>query len=98
MLKKAVSKDGKKCKVTFELPADVNAESAFLVGDFNDWDETAQPMKQRKDGSFTTAVSLVTGKTYHFRYLLDGERWENDWEADDYTPNVHGSDNSIVEV
>ena len=98
MLKKAVSKDGKKCKVTFELPADVNAESAFLVGDFNDWDESAQPMKQRKDGSFSTAVSLITGQTYHFRYLLDGERWENDWEADNYVPNIHGSDDSIVEV
>jgi 1,4-alpha-glucan branching enzyme len=98
MLKKATSKNGKSCRVTFELPAEVNAETVFLCGDFNDWDESALPMKRRKDGSFSTAVSLVTGKTYHFRYLLDGERWENDWEADGYAPNIHGSENSVLEV
>ena len=98
MLKKAVSKNGKKCRVTFELPAEVDAETAVLCGDFNDWDVEAQPMKQRKDGTFYTAVSLVTGQTYQFRYLLDGERWENDWEADGYVPNTHGTENSVLEV
>jgi hypothetical protein len=33
-----------------------------------------------------------------FRYLLDGERWENDWTADAYVPNSFGSDDSVVEV
>lgn len=98
MIKKAVSKNGKTCRVTFELPAEVNAQTACLCGDFNDWDEAAQPLKRRKDGSFSTAVTLPTNNTYHYRFLLDGERWENDWEADAYAPNVHGSENSVVEV
>jgi hypothetical protein len=29
---------------------------------------------------------------------LDGERWENDREADGYAPNDFGTDDSIVEV
>jgi hypothetical protein len=38
------------------------------------------------------------GRAYRFRYLLDGVRWENDWHADDYVLNVHGSHDSVVIV
>jgi len=30
--------------------------------------------------------------------LLDGERWENAWQADWYEPNAFGSTNSVVIV
>jgi hypothetical protein len=55
-------------------------------------------MKKLKDGSFSATVSLDAGNKYRFRYLLDGERWENDWEADAYLPNEHGTEDSIVDV
>lgn len=96
MLKKSYSKTGTKCRVTFKLPAEVNAESAALVGEFNEWDEEATPMKKLKDGSFSATLSLDAGSTYRFRYLLDGERWENDWEPDGYAQNEHGTDDSLV--
>ncbi len=32
------------------------------------------------------------------KYLLDGERWENDWAADGYVPNPFASEDSVVEV
>lgn len=96
MLKKSYSKTGTKCRVTFKLPAEVNAESAALVGEFNEWDEEATPMKKLKDGSFSATLSLDAGNTYRFRYLLDGERWENDWEPDGYAKNEHGTDDSLV--
>ena len=98
MIKKSYTKTGKVCRVTFKLPAEVNAKTAVLCGDFNDWDTNAPPMKSLKDGCFSTTVSLPTEKLYCFRYLLDGTRWENDWEADTYIPNQHGSDDSVVEV
>lgn len=98
MLKKRYYKGGNKCRVWFYLPTQVNAETANLVGDFNDWDKTANPMKMKKDGTFYTAVTLDTGNEYQFRYLLDSERWENDWEADDYQPNELGEENSVVIV
>jgi 1,4-alpha-glucan branching enzyme len=96
MLKKRISKDGKKCRVNFELPAEINAETATLCGEFNDWDKDALPMKKLKSGKFTAAATLETGKNYRFRYWLDGERWENDWEADAYTPNEFGTEDSII--
>ena len=95
MLKKSYSKTGKKCSVTFRLPAEVGAETAHLCGDFNDWSRTATPMKRLKDGGFSVRLSLDTGKTYRFRYLLNGEVWENDWAADGYLPNDFGSDDSL---
>jgi 1,4-alpha-glucan branching enzyme len=98
MLKKSYTKTGKHCRVTFKLPAEVEAETAALCGEFNSWDQAANPMKKLKDGSFSATVSLPTGDSYRFRYLLDGSRWENDWEADSYAPNEHGSDDSIIEV
>jgi len=77
MIKKTYSKTGRSCRVTFELPPEVNAETAYLCGEFNEWDETADPMKRRKDGRFSLTISLKPGQEYRFRYLLDGERWQN---------------------
>ena len=95
-MKKNYSKTGTTCRVTFELPAEIQATSAALVGEFNDWDATSHPMKQRKDGRFTTTISLEAGREYRFRYLLDGERWENDWNADSYLKNDQGSEDSVI--
>jgi hypothetical protein len=27
---------------------------------------------------------------------VDQKSWHNDWHADRYIPNIHGSDNSII--
>jgi hypothetical protein len=84
------------CKVTFELPVQAGVAAAHLCGEFNDWSSTATPMTRRKDGSFRVTVALDPGRSYRFRYLLDGERWENDWAADDYVANEFGGDDSVV--
>jgi 1,4-alpha-glucan branching enzyme len=84
------------CKVTFEMPAQAGVNAAHLCGEFNDWSSTATPMTRRKDGSFRVTVGLDPGRRYRFRYLIDGERWENDWAADDYVANDFGGDDSVV--
>lgn len=98
MIKKEYSKTGRACKVTLELPAEVSATSAALCGEFNAWNREAHPMKRRKDGSFAITISVKPGNQYRFRYLLDGQRWENDWAADGYVPNQFGGDDSLVAV
>jgi hypothetical protein len=55
-------------------------------------------MSVRRDGRFSTTISLEAGQTYRFRYLLDGDRWENDWEADGYAPNAFGSEDSLIKL
>ena len=98
MPKKEYTKTGRSCRVTFNLPADVNAQTACLCGEFNDWDQSSHPMKRGKDGSFSLTISLKPGRQYRYRFLLDGERWENDWSAEDYAPNALGSEDSVVNI
>lgn len=98
MINKEYTKTRRSCRVTFELPAEVHAERATLVGEFNDWDQSSIRMKKCPEGGFTATISLKPGNEYRFRYLLDGERWENDHAADRYVSNGHGSDDSVVVV
>lgn len=100
-MKKTVLKTRNACKVTFELPkaAVAGAKKIFVVGDFNEWRENETSLKKRKDGSFSVTLELPRGRSYRFRYLLDGKRWENDWSADRYEPSgLGGEENSVVEV
>lgn len=84
--------------VAFELPAAVAATSVNLVGEFNGWSVAKHPLHLLDDGSFRTELPLPAGHRWRFRYLLDGERWENDWAADDYVPNGLGADDSVVDL
>ena len=99
-LRKQYLKKNTVCKVTFSLSKEAAgaARQVSLVGDFNQWNKDAIPKKRLKNGNFTTTVALEPNREYHFRYFLDGERWENDWNADKYVPNHHGSDDSVVVV
>ncbi len=96
MLKKRYLKSRNTVQVTFYTAKALSADNVFLVGDFNDWDETATPMTALKDGRFKIMLELETECDYEFRYLVNGEEWHNDWEADRYVPNIHGSDNCVV--
>jgi 1,4-alpha-glucan branching enzyme len=98
MAKKTYGKTAKSCKVTFELPAEVKAETASVCGDFNDWDPQAHPMVRRKDGRFSTTMVLPANRSYRYRFLLDGERWENDWDAESYILNSYGTEDSLIMV
>ncbi len=96
MLKKQYLKTKSVCKVTFSLPAAVQGETVYLVGDFNNWDEKATPMKRQKDGGFNVAIDLDKEREFQFRYLVNASEWHNDWEADKYVPNPFSGDNSVV--
>jgi hypothetical protein len=84
--------------VTFEVDPAVGANRAYVCGDFNSWSQDSHPMDHNGDGGFTLTVTLDAGQAYRFRYFLDGERWENDWAADDYVPNEFGSHDSVIDL
>ena len=88
------------CKVTFTLPKEAapEAETVCVMGEFNNWSRDATPMKRRTNGDFVASLDLETGRSYRFRYLIDGWRFENDWQADRYEANPYGGDDSIIEL
>ena len=84
--------------VVFTLPAAVQAESVALCGDFNDWSADATMLELGSDGYWRATVALQPGRSYRYRYLIDGTRWENAWDADEYVPNSYGGTDSVVVV
>ena len=93
--------DNELCRVTFTLPAGLSktAESANVVGDFNNWSITANPMKRRKNGQFALSIDLPANSEYQFRYLMDGNKWETDQKADAVVPAPFADQyNAVVKV
>jgi len=85
------------CRVTFRVPEDWASDEVSVVGDFNDWDPDTNRMEVN-NGYWETLLRLKPNRDYKFRYLLDGERWENDDEADDYVSNPFGTDDSVLKI
>lgn len=102
MLKKQYIKSRDVYKVTFRLAKHeqpgYEIHSVTLVADFNDWSLTDTPMDQLKNGDFKVVVELEPGKKYEFRYLLNTEKWYNEWEADEYIMGDFGKDNCVIEL
>jgi 1,4-alpha-glucan branching enzyme len=76
------------------LPPEVARDSVRVVGEFNQWEGT--PLERQRDGTWKTTVALEPGREYEFRYLVDGERWINDDDADRQVRNPYGEDNSVI--
>ena len=88
-------------KVTFKVDKEAvsTAESLHVVGEFNEWNKEATPMKPMKNGSFSTTVELTKDQEYQFRYLIDGKSWKNDEEADKLVQSPFAdAKNSVVVV
>lgn len=97
-IKKQFLKSKPVCKVTFRISEEEanGAKKIQVLGDFNNWNKKAKPMKSLKSGDFSQIIELETGKEYQFRYLLDGETWINDPEADSKVANEFNSENDVV--
>jgi 1,4-alpha-glucan branching enzyme len=97
-LKKQFLKSKPVCKVTFRLDAAeaAGAKKVQLLGDFNNWDKSSEPMSALKSNDFTATLELETGKEYQFRYLIDGTAWKNDTDADSLVANSFGEQNGVI--
>ncbi len=97
MIIKEPSPRSGKLIVTFQFPAADWAQEVHLVGDFNEWNKQRSPMcKDPAHPLWSLQLELDKGREYQFRYLVNQTSWHNDWHADKYAPNIHGSDNSVV--
>jgi 1,4-alpha-glucan branching enzyme len=97
MLQKKFTPKRTICKVTFSIPEQWAEKDVKLVGDFNEWDKSSDSLEKKND-KWEVTMRLKPENNYRFRYLLDGEVWENDDAADEYIPNEFGTEDSVVEV
>jgi 1,4-alpha-glucan branching enzyme len=85
-----------KKKVSFELSAEPGSR-VFVAGTFNNWDPTANPLKDNPDsGLFKAAVSLPKGM-HEYKFVVNGI-WCIDPKCPDRCPDGHGSLNSVLNV
>ena len=72
------------------------AQTVMLVGEFNEWSTDATPMQRVGDTEeFVAELTLEPGRSYRYKLFIDGERWENDPNADDYVANEYGGHDSV---
>lgn len=96
-IKKQFIKTKPVCKVTFSVEAK-EAETAAVIGDFNNWDPKAGELTKSKSGVFKGIFNVDKDASYEFKYLIDGN-YVNDPEADSYKWNdFAGTENSVLEV
>jgi len=97
-IKKQFLKSKPVCKVTFEV-LDPEADLIVLMGEFNEWSKSSHPMNKMKNGKHKITVDLDTEKKYAFKYLVDGNTWLLEEEADQQVPSGMGAEqNSLIAV
>ena len=94
MIQKTYFKTKDYCKVKFTF-APENAETVEVLGLNSDW-ENGIILKKKKDGTFSTEVSLPKDTQQQFKYLVNKTEWANDTEADSEQENEYGGTNSIL--
>jgi len=77
---------------------DTKAERVNIVGDFNNWSMTADPMYDREgNGWWRLSLPLKPGR-YQYKFLVDGSNWIPDPANGNTTDDGFGGLNSIVVV
>jgi len=83
--------------ITFSLPIDQVDQAVSVVGDFNNWNPYAHPLKKRSNGTRSVKVELEPGRSYRFKYLAEDGSWLTDPDADIVDNGMSGVD-CIVSV
>ncbi|QJR22816.1 CBM48 domain containing protein [Brevinematales bacterium NS] len=82
--------------VIFSLYAP-EAESVTIAGTFNGWNPESTPLVKGDDGVWRVSLSLVRGRKYAYKFVMDGF-----WIADPENPDVEidgfGGYNSVIVV
>ena len=83
--------------VRLRLAAPASSRVA-VVGDFNDWDPAATPLRPTGDGgTWIVELRLKPGR-YHYTFLIDGRRWARDPDSPPAAESDFGAPVSVLTV
>ena len=82
-------------QLVFDAPL---ASSVSVVGDFNDWQPAAAPMRRLEAAQPWTAVILVPPGRHTYAFLVDGTRWTADPRAPRAKDDDFGKPESVLFV
>lgn len=81
-------------KFVFVAPG---ASSVAILGDFNDWEEGASPLRPLEEGVWTISIPLAPGR-YQYTFVIDGTTWVADPLAPRTFEDDFGRPNSVITV
>ncbi len=70
-----------KARVRFSMPAVDCCGCLYLVGWFDEWDESVYRMEPAADGGWTLSLELDTGCEYQYAFRTADGRWLSDTTA-----------------
>jgi hypothetical protein len=74
------------------------ASSVAVVGDFNDWDPSATPLRPTKEGDIWSVELRLRPGRYHYSFLIDGRRWKGDPSEPRASDSDFGAPVSVLTV
>lgn len=74
------------------------ARSVSLAGDFNGWNETAQPFKKDPLGLWFTELRTPQPGRYLYKFVVDGKRWAEDPSNGMKVSDGYGGLNSLLVI
>ncbi len=82
-------------KIQFSFKS-IEAGKVSLVGEFNNWNPDADPMKREENGTWTKTKMLLPGNI-EYKFYVDGE-WMEDPDNLRTCSNSFGTRNSVVKI
>ena len=92
---KPLTKETRK-RVRFELSAEPGSQ-VFVAGTFNNWNPTANPLKDNPDSRHFKAALRVPIGTHEYKFVVNGV-WHMDPKCREWVLNGYGSLNSVLHV
>lgn len=78
--------------------ADPAAKTVTVAGDFNDWNAEATALRDTDgDGVWTGLIALRPGM-HKYMFVVDGEKWVTDPEAERYVDDGFGNRNAVIAI
>lgn len=90
--------DDKTVEVRLVLEAP-SAHDVVVVGDWNGWDRTAQPMTDPDhDGTWEIRFRVEPGREYEYQFVIDGSDWIADPASLFQIDDGFGGTNSVLDI
>ncbi|MCI0690822.1 S8 family serine peptidase [candidate division KSB1 bacterium] len=75
-----------------------HAERVALAGDFNNWNANHTRFVKTADGLWSAEIDSPPPGRYHYKFVIDGDRWMDDPSNGLKVPDIYGGFNSVLNV
>ena len=80
-IQKSTKRKDSKVRVTFTMPAIDGCSCLYLVGRFNEWNESVYRMQRANDSMWALTLELESGRAFQYCFRTNDGTWLNDLSA-----------------